>query len=78
MAKGVKAVPIIVAGVKKLVINGQGTYFWRNIWLMDRSLMEFMLMEINLVESYRMVCEYWVTRLGRPREFSSGSCTSTA
>ena len=55
----VAAREIIKQGTREKVYNGAETFFWREVWLGDIPLKELALAEINLVDSYKTVREYW-------------------
>lgn len=59
-----KAFPVIGASLRKLVLSGTRTCFWSDVWLIDHPLYEDVLIEIDLVESYRLVREYWIDESG--------------
>lgn len=53
----IKALPITNVGMKKLVLSGISTCFWRDIWLTDCPFLDVVLVDIDLVESYKLVCD---------------------
>lgn len=58
------AAPIIKEGTRKLIFNGHDTFFWRDVWLMSEPLLGFKLIDIELVDSYRKVSDYWERGVG--------------
>ena len=60
----VKASPILNKGVRAKVGNGRSTLFWMDCWLQPYPLLSKALVEINLVEQYKRVADYWVQDMG--------------
>ena len=48
----------IKKGLRESVYNGAEILFWRDIWLGD-TLIALAFKEINLVDSYKLVKDYW-------------------
>ena len=63
---------IIKQGTRAKVYNGVETFFWREVWLGGVPLIELALVEINLVDSYKIVREYWCCMEGWRRSDLEG------
>lgn len=58
--KGIlRAVPILVKGIRKSVRNGKNTAFWRDTWLGDRPLYQLATSLVPWSDMDRPVSDYW-------------------
>ena len=46
-------------GAHKNVYSGAKTFFWRDAWIGNTPLLDLATKEIPMVESYKLVREYW-------------------
>ena len=56
----VAAKDILRQGARKEVYSGVETFFfWRDVWIGNTPLLDLATKEIPMVESYKLVREYW-------------------
>ncbi|XP_073313583.1 uncharacterized protein [Primulina huaijiensis] len=59
-----KVANFLELGRKVAVRNGKSTCFWIDKWVGNEPLSKFLLKDIDLVERYKKVHEYWIRRIG--------------
>ena len=55
---------ILLKGARTRVYNRTGTFFWRDPWLGETPLINHTRRELTMVESYKLVKDFWEPNKG--------------
>ena len=67
-----RAASVFHMGIRCLVTNGRDTSFWLDVWITNEPLKNYLLHDINLIDMYKTVYDYWIQGIGWNLEVLQG------